>query len=153
MTLSDLRVVEGAVPQHRNEVHAVARAQGGGVAAMGKLNEEKKRTLYDFIDASGLFKKETNNNVLLDSHIEQIMRAFDTKENVDHFAKSVPFEQVAANDYNLSVSSYVEAKDNREVVNITQLNAELKTTVAKIDQLRKDIDAIVAEIEGTGANA
>lgn len=63
-------------------------------------------------------------------------------------AKSVPFEQVAANDYNLSVSSYVEAKDNREVVDITQLNAELKTTVSKIDQLRKEIDAIVAQIEG-----
>ena len=60
----------------------------------------------------------------------------------------MPFDQVAANDYNLSVSSYVEAKDTREVVNIAQLNAELKTTVAKIDQLRKDIDAIVAEIEG-----
>ncbi len=117
------------------------------------LSKHKTDTTTQFIDASGLFKKETNNNVLLDSHIEQIMRAFDTKENVDHFAKSVPFEQVAANDYNLSVSSYVEAKDNREVVNITKLNADLKTTVAKIDQLRKDIDAIVAEIEGTGANA
>jgi type I restriction enzyme M protein len=60
----------------------------------------------------------------------------------------VPVEQVAANDYNLSVSSYVEAKDNREVVDIAQLNAELKTTVTRIDQLRKEIDAIVAEIEG-----
>ncbi|EBR7997471.1 type I restriction-modification system subunit M, partial [Salmonella enterica subsp. enterica serovar Panama] len=53
--------------------------------------------------------------------------------------------------YNLSVSSYVEARDNREVVDIVQLNAELKTTVAKIDRLRSDIDAIVAEIEGRGA--
>ena len=57
------------------------------------------------------------------------------------------------NDYNLSVSSYVEAKDNREVIDITELNAELKTTVAKIDQLRADIDAIVAEIEGGEAEA
>ncbi|OJN99571.1 hypothetical protein BK308_08685 [Escherichia coli] len=55
---------------------------------------------------------------------------------------------VVANDYNLSVSSYVEAKDNREIIDIGELNAELKTTVSKIDQLRKDIDAIVAEIEG-----
>ena len=58
------------------------------------------------------------------------------------------FDAIAANDYNLTVSSYVEAKDNREVVDIAELNAELKITVAKIDQLRKDIDAIVAEIEG-----
>ena len=67
---------------------------------------------------------------------------------MDHFAQSIPFEKVVANDYNLSVSSYVEAKDNREVVDIAQLNVELKTTVARIDQLRKEIDAIVAEIEG-----
>ncbi len=112
------------------------------------LAKNKKDTTTQFIDASGLFKKETNNNVLLDSHIEQIMAVFDSKANVDHFAKSVPLEQVAANDYNLSVSSYVEAKDNREVVDIAQLNAELKTTVARIDQLRKEIDAIVVEIEG-----
>ncbi|EKR75191.1 hypothetical protein LEP1GSC041_2841 [Leptospira noguchii str. 2006001870] len=57
-------------------------------------------------------------------------------------------EAIAKNEYNLSVSSYVEAKDNREVIDIQKLNAELKTTVKKIDQLRADIDAIVAEIEG-----
>lgn len=112
------------------------------------LSKHKTDTTTQFIDASGLFKKETNNNVLLDSHIEQIMAVFDSKMNVDHFAQSIPFEKVAANDYNLSVSSYVEAEDKREVVDIAKLNAELKTTVARIEQLRKGIDAIVAEIEG-----
>ncbi|EFJ2906910.1 type I restriction-modification system subunit M, partial [Escherichia coli] len=62
-------------------------------------------------------------------------------------------ETVVANDYNLSVSSYVEAKDTREIIDIAELNAELKTTVSKIDQLRKDIDAIVAEIEGSEVQA
>ncbi|WP_073651903.1 type I restriction-modification system subunit M [Pseudomonas aeruginosa] len=112
------------------------------------LSKHKTDTDIQFIDASDLFKKGTNNNLLLDEHIDQIMAVFDSKENVDHFARSVPLEDVAANNYNLSVSSYVEAKDNREVVDIAQLNAELKTTVARIDQLRKEIDAIVAEIEG-----
>ena len=112
------------------------------------LSKHKTDTTTQFIDASGLFKKETNNNVLLDSHIEQIMAVFDSKKEVDHFAKSVSLDALAANDYNLSVSSYVEAKDTREVVDIAQLNAELKTTVAKISQLRAEIDAIVAEIEG-----
>ena len=115
------------------------------------LSKHKTDTTTQFIDASGLFKKETNNNILTDAHIEQIMQAFDSKANIDHLALSVPIEQVAASDYNLSVSSYVEAKDNREIVDISQLNAELKTTVVKIDQLRADIDAIVAEIEGEGA--
>lgn len=112
------------------------------------LAKNKKDNTIQFIDASGLFKKETNNNTLLDEHIDQIMQVFASKANMDHFAQSIPFEKVVANDYNLSVSSYVEAKDNREVVDIAQLNVELKTTVARIDQLRKEIDAIVAEIEG-----
>ena len=112
------------------------------------LSKHKTDTTTQFIDASGLFKKETNNNVLLDAHIEQIMQVFDSKVDIEHFAKAVNSDAIAANDYNLSVSSYVEAKDNREVVDIAQLNAELKTTVARIDHLRKDIDAIVAEIEG-----
>lgn len=114
------------------------------------LSKHKTDTTTQFIDASGLFKKETNNNTLTHEHIEQIMQVFDSKANVEHFAQSIPFETIAANDYNLSVSSYVEAKDNSEVIDITKLNAEIKTTVAKIDQLRKEIDRIVAEIEGWG---
>ena len=115
------------------------------------LSKHKTDTNTQFIDASGLFKKETNNNALLDAHIDQIMAVVGSKANIEHFAQSVPLEKVAANGYNLSVSSYVEAKDNREVVDIAQLNAALKTTVARIDQLRQEIDAIVAEIEGEAA--
>ena len=112
------------------------------------LSKHKTDTTTQFIDASGLFKKETNTNTLTNEHIEQIMQVFDSKANLDHFAQSVPLEVIQSNDYNLSVNSYVEAKDTREKVDIVQLNAELKTTVTKIDQLRKEIDAIVAEIEG-----
>ena len=112
------------------------------------LAKNKKDTNTQFIDASALFKKETNNNVLTDTHIDEIMRVFDSKENVEYFARSVPYEEIVAKDYNLSVSSYVEAKDNREVVDIAQLNAEIKTTVEKITKLRNSIDEIVAQIEG-----
>lgn len=112
------------------------------------LSKHKTDTNTQFIDASGLFKKETNNNILTEDHIERIMQTFDSKVDTEHFAKSVSVETIANNDYNLSVSSYVEAKDNREVIDIQKLNAELKITVEKIDQLRADIDAIVAEIEG-----
>ncbi|TBR40961.1 type I restriction-modification system subunit M [Marinomonas agarivorans] len=125
----------------------------GTTIAVTILVLAKNKTDYttQFIDASGegFFKKETNNNVMTDDHIKKIMALFDSKENLDHIACSVPNETIAENEYNLSVSSYVEAKDTREVINITELNAELKTTVAKIDTLRNDIDAIVAEIEGS----
>ena len=111
------------------------------------LSKHKTENTTQFINASELFKKETNNNILTEKHIEQIMRVFDCKANVEHFAKSVAFEAIQANDYNLSVSSYIEAKDTREIVDIARLNTELKNTVAKIDHLRNEIDTIVAEIE------
>ncbi|WP_373478786.1 type I restriction-modification system subunit M [Geminocystis sp.] len=112
------------------------------------LSKHKTDNKTQFIDASSLFKKETNNNILTDEHIEQIMQVFDTKANIEYFAKSVAYKAISDNDYNLSVSSYVEAEDTREVIDITKLNAKLKTTVARIDQLRSQIDDIVAEIEG-----
>ena len=80
------------------------------------LSRHKTDTNTQFIDATALFKKETNNNVLEDQHIEEIMKVFDSKADVEHFAKSVPLEQVAEADYKLSVSSYVEAKDTREII-------------------------------------
>lgn len=111
------------------------------------LSKHKTGTTTQFIDASGLFKKETNNNVLTADHIKQIMQVFDSKEKVDHLAESVDYDRIVENDYNLSVSSYVEAKDTREKIDIAAINAELKITVAKIDRFRAEIDAIVAEIE------
>ena len=112
------------------------------------LAKNKKDTNTQFIDASALFKKETNNNVLTDAHIDEIMRVFDSKENIEYFARSVPCEEIATKEYNLSVSSYVEAKDNREVTDITQLNAEIESTVGKITKLRAEIDLTVTQIEG-----
>jgi type I restriction enzyme M protein len=111
------------------------------------LAKNKTNTKTQFIDASAIFKKETNNNILTDENIEQIIKAFDEKTDMKHFAKSVDLESIKANDYNLSVSSYVEAKDTRETIDIDTLNAELATTVAKIDNLRSEIDKIVAGIE------
>ncbi len=112
------------------------------------LAKNKKDTNTQFIDASALFKKETNNNILTDAHIDEIMRVFDNKENVEYFARSVPCEEIKTKEYNLSVSSYVEAKDNREVIEIAKLNAEIETTVEKINRLRADIGLIVTQIEG-----
>jgi type I restriction enzyme M protein len=113
------------------------------------LSKHKTDNKTQFIDASGadFYKKATNNNTLTDDHVEQIIKVFDSKEDVDHVAKSVDYDAIVQNDYNLSVSSYVEAKDTREVIDINKLNEEIKTTVAKIDQLRAEIDDIIEVIE------
>ncbi len=112
------------------------------------LSKNKTHNTTQFIDASGegFFKKATNTNVLTDKHISKIMKLFDKKEDVDHIAISVGNDKIAENDYNLSVTSYVEAEDTRAVIDIEELNAEIAKTVEKIDKLRADIDEIVKEI-------
>jgi len=113
------------------------------------LSKHKTDSKTQFIDVSGedFYQKATNNNVLTEKHIAKIMLMFDSKQDVEHIAISIDNNKIAENDYNLSVSSYVEAKDNREIVDITQLNAEISKTVEKINSLRMSIDAIVNEIE------
>ena len=113
------------------------------------LSKHKTDNTIQFIDASGedFYKKETNNNILKNEHIEKIMTMFDNKEEVAHVATSVPYDEIVKNEYNLSVSSYVEAKDNREVIDIIELNAQIKDTVTKIDKLRTEIDKIIEVIE------
>ena len=113
------------------------------------LSKHKTDNKVQFIDASGedFFSKETNNNVMNDSHIKKVMQLFDSKADEKHVAKSVDNNIIADNDYNLSVTSYVEAKDTREQIDIVELNKEVAITVKKIEQLRADIDNIIKEIE------
>lgn len=112
------------------------------------LSKHKADGKIQFIDAGELYQKETNNNILTDEHIEKIMEAFGTKADISYFSKSVDFEEINKNDYNLSVSSYVEAKDTRETIDIAKLNAEIAEIVKKENALRIEIDKIVREIEG-----
>ena len=114
------------------------------------LSKHKTDTKIQFIDASGeeFYKKETNNNVLSQEHIDAIMQLFDSKEEKEYVSQNVDNEKIAEGNYDLSVSSYVEKKDTREVIDIDVLNAEIKKTVKNIDRLRSEIDAIIAEIEG-----
>ncbi len=113
------------------------------------LAKNKPDTSVQFIDATSdaFFRKSTNTNLMEDRHIAEIIRLFDAKANVQHVTETVAQQRIIDNDYNLSVSAYVEPKDTRQVTDIAVLNANLKTTVAKINQLRAEIDAIVAGIE------
>lgn len=112
------------------------------------LSKSKTDTRTQFINVSGedFFRKEGNTNVLQDGHIDRIMEMFDSKEDVAHVAVTIDNKKVEENDYNLSVSSYVEAKDTREKIDIVELNKSLKNTVIKVNKLRADIDAIVKEL-------
>jgi restriction endonuclease S subunit len=108
------------------------------------LSKNKTVNTTQFINVSGkgFFKKDGNINILKDEHINQIMEMFDSKEDITHISKSVNNNVIAQKGYNLSVSTYVEPKDNREQINISELNQEISNTLGRITTLRSDIDRI-----------
>ena len=108
-------------------------------------NKTQNKTL--FIDASKGFKKETNNNILTDENIKNIVEVFGNKTDKEYFSRLVDNAEIAENDYNLSVSTYVEKEDTREVIDIVKLNAEIEETVERIDELRATINEIIKELD------
>lgn len=110
-----------------------------------KKNKVDNKAL--FIDATNECIKVTNNNKLTPENIDRIVDVFAKREEVEHFSHLASYEEVSDNDYNLSVSTYVEAEDTREKIDIVKLNAEIKEIVAHEQVLRDEIDKIIAEIE------
>ena len=111
-----------------------------------KKSKADNRTL--FIDASSECIKVTNNNKLTEENIRHIVDEFVSRADVDHFARCVPYEEIAQNEYNLSVSTYVQPEDTREVIDIVKLNAEIEEIVAREQVLRDEIAKIIGEIGG-----
>ena len=111
------------------------------------LKKSKSENSTLFIDASNEFVKVTNNNKLTQDNMDKIIEAFRTRENIEHFSRLVPNSEIEEQDYNLSVSTYVEQKDTREVIDITKLNAEIEEIVAREQVLRDEIARIIVEIE------
>ena len=111
------------------------------------LKKSKATSDVLFIDASEEFIHVGNLNNLSDENIEKIYSTHMERKEVEHFSKLVPNDEILENDVNLSVSSYVEKKDDREKIDIHKLNAEIKEIVAREQELREKIDAIVADLE------
>ena len=101
-----------------------------------------------FIDATNQCVKVTNNNKLLPEHIDAIVDAFTKREDIEYLCRIVDYDEVKEQNYNLSVSTYVEQEDTREKIDIVKLNAEIREIVAREQVLRDEIDKIIAEIEG-----
>lgn len=106
---------------------------------------ENNETL--FIDATNECIKVTNNKKLTPDNIDRIVEIFTKREEIEHIAHLASYDEIKENDFNLTVSTYVEAKDTREKIDIIKLNAEIKEIVAREQVLRDEISKIIAEIE------
>jgi type I restriction enzyme M protein len=113
------------------------------------LKKSKKENSTLFIDASNKFIKVGNNNKLTETNITNIIESYTNRKNEDYISLVVDNEEIAKQDYSLSVSTYVEKEDTREVIDITELNEKIKKIVAHEAELRTVIDSIVVELEGS----
>ena len=112
------------------------------------LKKSKNENATLFIDATAECEKVTNNNKLRDKNIENILKMFTDRADIAHKARLVQNLEIAENDYNLSVSTYIEKEDTRQATDIKALNKEIAEIVAREQVLREEIDKIIAEIEG-----
>jgi type I restriction enzyme M protein len=112
------------------------------------LKKSKKDNATLFIDASAEFVRGGNKNKLTEPNRKKILNAFVERKDIAHFARLVPNSDIAENDYNIAVSSYVEQENTTEEVNIEKLNAYIAEIVIRQNKLRTAIDAIVADLEG-----
>ena len=106
-----------------------------------KKNKAENKVL--FIDASRECIKVTNNNKLSNKNIDKILELYKNKKNVDYESRYVKKDEIAKNDYNLSVSTYIEKEDTREKIDIDKLNAEIEEIVKREEKLRKEINDII----------
>jgi hypothetical protein len=112
------------------------------------LSKHKRDTRVQFIDAStaDFYQKATNNNVLTDAHVDKMFSLFANEAEEQHVSHFASYEDIVAADYNLSVSTYVEARDLREKIDIDQLENRLTEVVARITELRAELDDIVKSL-------
>ena len=111
------------------------------------LKKSKKDNKVLFIDASGEVVRPGNKNKLDDKNRTRILNSYISRKDEEYFSKIVDNKNIAGNDYNIAVSSYVTQKDTREVVDIKELNKEIERIVKRQNELRLAIDDIVADIE------
>ena len=109
-----------------------------------KKNKKEAKTL--FIDASNEFIHEGNKNKLDEKNIQKIVQEWANRTEIAHFSSVVDNSVIADNGYNLSVNTYVETKEVREEINIAKLNAEIESIVARENELREQINEIIAKI-------
>ncbi len=112
------------------------------------LRKSKKDNSTLFIDASAEFVRGGNKNKLTEANRQKILEAFTGRTETPYFARLVPNGEIAANDYNIAVSSYVEQENTTEEVDIRKLNAQIAEIVMRQHRLREAIDEIVADLEG-----
>ena len=112
------------------------------------LKKSRKQSDVLFINAEREFARFGNKNKLRPEDIKTILENFKARKDVEYLSRVVSHDEIKNNKYLLSVTSYVQAEDTREVIDIKALNESIYEMVLNQSVLRKSIDKIVKDLEG-----
>ena len=139
--------------QEQNYLDAViglppALFYGTGIPAcilVFKMCRERDEDIL-FIDASRQFKKEGNQNKLLDEHVERIVATYKNRETIEKYSYVATMEEIAENDYNLNIPRYVDTFEEEEPVNLGAVAEEIKSLDAEIEKNDEVISGFCREL-------
>ncbi|MBP2622633.1 type I restriction-modification system subunit M [Streptococcus oricebi] len=114
--------------------------------------DRKERDVY-FIDASKEFTKGKNQNIMEERHIEKILAAYQSRENMDKFAYLATFEELIENDYNLNIPRYVDTFEEEEVEPLADIAGKINETNETIEQKTADLLGMLGQLKGTSPEA
>lgn len=111
------------------------------------LKKNKSENNILFIDASEEFVRNTNKNKLSDDNINNIINIIKDRKDIDNKAIVVPNEEIANNDYNISVNSYLKTTVEEMNIDIVELNRQIEEIVSKQSKTRNELDKIIKDLE------
>ncbi len=100
----------------------------------------KKDSDIIFIDASKVFEKVKNQNILTDDHVNNIVETYKNRIELDKYSRPVLLEEVKENDYNLNIPRYVDTYEEEEEI-------DLEAVANRIIEIDKEMVEIDKEIK------
>lgn len=111
------------------------------------LKKNKSDNNILFVDASDEFTRNTNKNKLSDENINNIVDLLKDRKSIENKSYLATYDEVKENDYNISVNSYLKTNTEDNKIDIAEVNKMLSEVVPKQEQIRKELEEIIKELE------
>jgi type I restriction enzyme M protein len=105
-----------------------------------------KRKDVLFIDASREFQPAKTQNILLEEHITKIVDTFKNRKDIEKYSKAVPLSEIEENDFNLNIPRYVDTFEVEEQIDITAVQAEIKSLEAELLKAKQTMKGYLKEL-------
>ena len=123
---------------------------GTGIPAciliFNREKEEERKGKVLFIDGSDEYQEGKSQNYLRNKDLGEIVTAFDQYENIEKYARIVSLEEIKENDYNLSISRYIDKSEEEELINIDFVISDIKELENKRNEIKSKLDSYLREL-------